>query len=557
MFGQRLHLRRSRVAAAVLVAALLGAVAVPAVARTSAPASAAAMRAAAAYSYSYEKVRVPMRDGTEISAEVWRPVAPTPPPGEAPQKFPAVLHFTPYHALQVLNTPSITNPATLPDADASFLVPRGYAYVFADLRGTWNSGGCWNYGGADERKDGYDLVEYFGTRDWSNGKVAMQGVSYPGTTPNATAVEQPPHLATIVPMSAISRWWGYAYQQGARSLYSGESADIDPPSDTPGDFMTEYSAPGPDAPLHPDQTAQRWSPLCGQAQKAYEGYNANPDYTEFWTQRDYLRDAAKVQVPVLVTHGQLDFNVKTWEGTAWFEALPTEKVLVIGQWAHAHPRGKYTPGSVFKGDSWDKLLLRWYERWLYGVDNKVEEEPAVRVQTNDNRWHVREQWASDTIQSLPLTGGTFTYFDDGALTESEMLRGQGAGTRYTRVSLPNTAGIHFAGRPVLNLVASSDMPTTNFSAVLVDVGPSDTKVVSRAFMNARYRDGTGMGKDLVAGQKATFGLEFIDKDYVVAANRHLELLISSSSTTWVVPSPMRANNTLYLNESTLDLPVLP
>ena len=45
----------------------------------------------------------------------------------------------------------------------------------------------------------------------------MTGASYDGTTANAAAVEQPPHLATIIPVSAISRWWGYAYQQGARS----------------------------------------------------------------------------------------------------------------------------------------------------------------------------------------------------------------------------------------------------------------------------------------------------------------------------------------------------
>ena len=114
---------------------------------------------------------------------------------------------------------------------AALFVPKGYAYARADVRGTYNSGGCWDYGGIKERQDGYDLVEWLGTRGWSNGKVAMTGGSYDGTTANAAAVENPPHLATIVPVSAISRWWGYAYQQGTRSSYSGESADIDPPSE--------------------------------------------------------------------------------------------------------------------------------------------------------------------------------------------------------------------------------------------------------------------------------------------------------------------------------------
>ena len=115
------------------------------------------------------------------------------------------------------------------------------------MRGTYNSGGCWDYGGIKERHDGYDLVEWLGTRSGRTGKVAMTGASYDGTTANAAAVENPPHLATIVPVSAISRWWGYAYQQGTRSTYSGESADIDPPSDTPTDFMFAYGfLPPPD-----------------------------------------------------------------------------------------------------------------------------------------------------------------------------------------------------------------------------------------------------------------------------------------------------------------------
>ena len=35
--------------------------------------------------------------------------------------------------------------------------------------------------------------------EWSNGKVGMVGISWNGTTPLAAAVEDPDHLATIVP----------------------------------------------------------------------------------------------------------------------------------------------------------------------------------------------------------------------------------------------------------------------------------------------------------------------------------------------------------------------
>jgi X-Pro dipeptidyl-peptidase len=497
------------------------------------------------YAHTYEKVRVPMRDGVEISAEIWRPLV----PGDAP--VPVILHFTPYHVLQPLYSGS-ADATALPDNDAKRYVPRGYAYVLADVRGTWASGGCWDYGGVKEREDGYDLVEWLGTQAWSNGRVAMMGVSYPGTTPNAAAVEQPPHLATIVPMSGISRWYGYAYQQGVRATTSGTGLDVDPPVVTPPDFLLGYGAippPSPDTLANIDQVAMRWN-LCDRVEQALHGYDTQPDYDAFWQERDYLARADQVHVPVLVSHGQLDFNVKTWEGTAWFEALDVEKVLVLGQWPHAHPRGRYR--------EWDKLVDRWFERWLYDVPNGVEHEPAVRVQTNDGVWREQEAWGATatTPRRFPLGDTTFTFADDGALTETEMLRGTGEGRRWGRVPLPEATNLRFAGRPVLHVSATSDAPGTHLVAVLCDVGADGAcSVVSRAFTNARYRGGLAEGVDLVPGERFELALEFIDKDHVVAPGRHLELRIASSSSTWVASDEHRATNTLHLADSWLELPV--
>ncbi|MFP5353236.1 MAG: CocE/NonD family hydrolase [Actinomycetota bacterium] len=490
--------------------------------------------------FTYERVRVPMRDGVELSVDIWRPVTPK------GVEVPVILSLTPYHALyKALDA----NEQNLPAGDAALFVPKGYAYARGDVRGTYNSGGCWDYGGIKERHDGYDLVEWLGTRDWSNGKVAMTGASYDGTTANATAVERPPHLATIIPVSAISRWYGYAYQQGVRATYSGESLDPDPPGVTPPDFQFGYGflpPPDPFAATHAQQIAMRWN-LCDRVEQFQRAYSENPDYDDFWKERDYLRRADKVDVPVLISHGLLDFNVKTWEGTAWFEALRTEKIMVLGQWAHASPRGRYA--------EWDLLLERWLERWLYGIRNGVESEPEVRVQTSDRKWHTQQGWGGD-IERLALPDEERTYPDDGALTESEMTRGIGEGTRYVRVKVPASSGLRLQGRPVLRLSAASDSPSTHFVATLCDVGPSGgCRVISRAFMNARYRDGLEKGKDLEPGKRYLFDLEFIDKDYVVAKDHHLELLIASSSTTWVTPDRHRATNTLFLGDSTLLLPV--
>jgi X-Pro dipeptidyl-peptidase len=320
---------------------------------------------------------------------------------------------------------------------------------------------------------------------------------------------------------------------------------------TPTDFQFGYGMvppPDPGALGHAEQIAMRWN-LCDRVEQTLRGYNEQPDYDAFWKQRDYLRLAHKVDVPVLVSHGQLDFNVKTWEGTAWFNAVKTEKAMVLGQWAHAPPRGRYV--------EWDLFLERWFERWLYGVRNGVEDEAAVRVQTNDKKWHEQEDWQPSAVRKLDLAGPKeFTYFDDGTVTESEMIRSPASQGRWVKVEIENSSGLRIAGRPILRLAASSDSTSTHFVATLCDVGPNGgCSIISRAFMNARYRDGLAKGKDLKPGERYVFDLQFIDKDYIVADDHHLEVRIASSNNTWVAPDRQRATNTLYLDDSSLLLPV--
>lgn len=502
--------------------------------------------ASAAFTYTYERIAVPMRDGVRLSVDIYRPNTGAP--------VPVILTMSPYHALNYRR-----GEQTVPSDYAEFVTGQGYAYAVADVRGTWNSGGCWDYGGLMERRDGYDLVEWlagFATdgspspaASWSNGKVGMIGASYDGTTANAAAVEAPPHLATIVPISAISRWWGYAYQQGARALYSGESADADPPSDTPTDFMFVYGGvpPVPDAHSidQATQIAMRWN-LCDRVEQTLRGYSTQPDYDAFWIERDYLRLAHRVTAPALIAHGFLDFNVKTWEGTAWFQALPGEKMLVAGQWGHALP--------AYGG--WRSLLKAWFARWLKGEQNGVEDTKPVRVSPNGGGFVELDTFGDGPLTRVQLAGAPFTYLDDGTLTESEMLRST-TGARHLRLPVPGTSGIRLRGRPVLHVEMSSDQPSTHLAATLCAVGADGVcTVVSRAFANARYRGGRTHGLDLVPGERTMVELEFIDKEFVVPANASLAVYLASSSTTWVVPDERRAVNTIYPGGSWIDLPLV-
>jgi X-Pro dipeptidyl-peptidase len=292
----------------------------------------------------------------------------------------------------------------------------------------------------------------------------------------------------------------------------------------------------------------RWN-LCDRVKKFMHGYDTQPDYDKFWKERDYLRLAHRVKVPVLVAHGLLDFNVKTWEGTAWYERVRTQKAMVLGQWPHSSPRLHYP--------AWDRLLLQWLDRWLYGIRNGIEHKPGVHVQTNDGKWQVRDSWGPKRKLRLRMQGPPkiFEYFDDGALTETEMVRGPSNG-RSLRLRVKNSSGLHIEGRPVLHMVAASDSPSTHFVAVLCDVAPNGScDVISRAFFNARYRNSLEKGKDLKPNKKYVLSLQFIDKSHKIAKDHHLEIRVASSSTTWVVSDERRATNTLFPTGFWLELPV--
>ena len=209
----------------------------------------------------FEKYKVPTVGGAEINVEVQRP--------EGGARAPVILTYSPYNTLAEYSTPNLAN-----DGLGETYVPRGYARAVADVLGTRNSSGCWDYGGADEQQSGVDLVNFLASQPWSNGKVAMIGGSYDGTTANMVAArgDDAPGLVGIVPEAAISRWYGYAYSAGVRYFLNSEMP-TDEGVDTPlaFDFGLARTPPtDPSDPLFAEKLASRANP-CESAEHTRQG----------------------------------------------------------------------------------------------------------------------------------------------------------------------------------------------------------------------------------------------------------------------------------------------
>ena len=147
-------------------------------------------------------VAVPMRDGTVLYADVYRP--------GAGSRHPVILQRTPYNK-------------AMPRTASSSSIPCGrrataMRWSSRTRRGRYASEGdfyCFRH----EIDDGYDTVEWAARQPWSDGNVGMYGASYIGATQWLAAIARPPHLRAIVPMITASDYHeGWTYHGGAFSL---------------------------------------------------------------------------------------------------------------------------------------------------------------------------------------------------------------------------------------------------------------------------------------------------------------------------------------------------
>ncbi|EQB15069.1 MULTISPECIES: CocE/NonD family hydrolase [Novosphingobium] len=126
-------------------------------------------------------VKIPVRDGVRLNANIYRPANATGP-------LPVVLTVTPY-TIDTLHTVGM------------WFARHGYIYAAVDTRGRGGSGGAFlptNH----ESEDGYDAIEWLARMPGSDGRVVGWGGSYAGRNQLFFAAEAPSALKAIAPASA-------------------------------------------------------------------------------------------------------------------------------------------------------------------------------------------------------------------------------------------------------------------------------------------------------------------------------------------------------------------
>lgn len=500
-----------------------------------------------------EQIRVETPYGV-MYGEVKRPVVPE------GVKVPVILTITPYN---ILASPTNQTGSIADDSVAAYFVPRGYARASFDLLGTRESSGCYDNGGLGEVVTDSMVVDYLGELPWSNGKVGMIGGSYDGTTQLSAAIAQPRHLAALIPQVAVDRWYDYAYGAGVRYFLNSEHP-TDEGIDTPAgyDFGFAFIPPLDVTGTQYIDAMRTRINLCERLDHMQHGYALNPVYDDFWKERDYRAMAHLITVPTMMEGGWLDNNVKHWDSTRFYAALPEDlpKRLIMGQWNHA----------ASQYDDAQDIRHAWFDYWLLGLDTGVMDLPAIDSQANDGIRRQGDVWPPPGTRTVTFTldgsaqpalalrnTNAAIFTDNPALTEEQMFSQLGCLNACLMFSSePLEAPLRISGDPQLHLKGSINAAGTHYTPVLYDEAPDGAReIITRGFLNLRNRNGLEVSEPVVAGETWTATVDLWDVDWVIPAGHRLGITLSSSNAIWALPDLTMAKTTLDLAGASLDVPL--
>lgn len=443
------------------------------------------------------------------------------------------------------------------------LVKRGIAAAFVSVRGTGNSGGCLDLWGPREIRDQAQLVEWFGEQPWSNGRVAMGGLSHPGTTPLMAAVQAPEALKTIVVGGIISDVYLFsATPQGAKRTLGqaftvGQATSISlvqPPED---------ALSGPPRRL-PARACPEFVELY---YKDARDLLTDDRDAEYYQERRLIDRFEDVTAAALVAHGLRDDTGHAFQDSElWRTMVRAPKRLIEGQWGHTFPSGDNgTLDPTWDADTWAQLVLEWLDYWLWGK-GAPERLDTVDYQDQLGTWRKSDAWppAESRDEVLYLAGERLAAHPGGDSRNYRSVpnllnshRGANSvGFPLTpwdaicptpATSAAGTSGLAYmtdvlqepvtiAGNPHAYLRLESDLPGGIVTVKLVDVGPdfscdaagqpTDARYLAGGGADLRFHEGTFQGSDFPTGVPTQVRIDIFDLTETIQPGHRLAMEVS-------------------------------
>jgi len=172
-------------------------------------------------------VKIPLRDGSYVCADIFRPADDSQHPVVMNKGFygksfdhgsigseTEALHKEELEDRYFTGNPDGLQYENHESVDSSVWVPSGYVCIRVDARGVGNSPGLQAPFSVQQAEDYYDAIEWAGTQPWSNGNVGLWGMSYLAITQHTVASLQPPHLKAMIALGTDADLYNEAIYGG-------------------------------------------------------------------------------------------------------------------------------------------------------------------------------------------------------------------------------------------------------------------------------------------------------------------------------------------------------
>ncbi len=517
-----------------------------------------------------ENIWIPISDGVHLAARIWRPE------DAEIQPVPGVLEYIPYRKRDsTAYRDSIMHP---------YFAGHGYACVRVDLRGSGDSEGVLTDEYLQqEQQDGLEILRWIAEQSWCNGSVGMIGISWGGFNGLQIAAHRPPELKAIITVcSTDDRYADDIHHMGGCLL--GDNLSW-------ASTMFAYNSCPPDPLLVGERWKELWLERLQGSGLWLDTWLRHQRRDDYWKHGSICEDFSAVTCPVFAVSGWTDGY-----SNAVFRLLSNLKSPrkgLIGPWGHKYPHmGIPGPAIGFLQES-----LRWWDKWLKGIETKITEEPMLRVWMQESvlpttyydkrpgRWIAEPSWPSssikdyqyslvrgrlvdpdETIPERPLTiqsplsvglfAGKWCSYAAGPDLAHDQREEDGGALVFD--SAPLKEPLEILGAPVVELDLQANKPIAMVAVRLSDVAQDDKATrVTYGLLNLTHRNCSENPEHLKPGERYRVRVQLNDIAQVFPQGHRLRLSISTSywPLAWPPPEPVRL--TVYSGTSTLNLPIRP
>ncbi len=505
-------------------------------------------------------VGIRMPDGCRLSARIWKPTDATENP------VPAILEYLPYRKRDGTTTrDALTHP---------WFAKRGYACVRVDMRGNGDSEGSMeDEYTPQELDDAVDVIRWLADQPWCTGAVGMMGISWGGFNALQVAAMRPDPLKAIVTLcSTADRYADDIHYKGGCLLNENLGW---------GATMWSYSSRAPDPDLRSDWR-ELWLSRLENEPFLPSVWLRHQARDEYWQHGSVCEDFSAIQAATLAVGGWGDGYKNTVR--LLVESLNAPVKGIVGPWVHKYPHFAVPEPRI----GFLQEALRWWDKWLKGIDTGVDQDPDYRAYVMDGlkparwyahrpgRWAAESEGATSHLPTMKLALSDTGLGADGPLNTSVRSPhscGMESG-EYCAIWLgPDMPGdqrgddalsacfdgeplehdLEIVGAPKIRLKLSADRPQAQVAVRLNHVHPDGASTrITYGVLNLTHRDSHAHPEPLEPGRTYDISLDLDHIAYRVPKGHHLRVAISSAYWPLIWPSPETAE--LHLTGGEIMIP---